>query len=474
MQEIKIFNTLGKKKVTLVPLKSNHVNIYVCGVTVYDRCHLGHIRGAVNFDVIRKFLIHAGYTVTFVKNYTDIDDKIIVRANESGVSYQDLTNDMIDLHDKDMAAFGVTPADIAPKATEHIQEIIEMINGLIDKGIAYESQGDVYFRTEKCDGYGQLSGKTLSGLASGIRIQVSDLKERPYDFALWKFSKPGEPSWDSPWGPGRPGWHIECSAMCGKYLGNRFDIHGGGEDLIFPHHENEIAQSSCHFGCVPANIWMHNGLVEISGSKMSKSIGNTLNADEIISQFKPEVIRFYILKSHYRQPFNYDPERVADAADNLDRLYSVMLKYAKAYGDKLSDVLEKDYGVAGQKFHDGFLNTMRDDFNTPEALAWLFTEAKALNSGAIDTASDARLKSFYQACRVLGILNDDPETWFASPRQKLTQELLSEDQINTLIKERRQARDDKDWAKSDEIRDQLKEKGIGLKDKGNETTWYYL
>jgi cysteinyl-tRNA synthetase len=467
---IKIYNTLTRKKEPFKPVEPGKVKMYSCGVTTYDKCHLGHARGAINFDVVRNVFIALGYDVTYVKNYTDIDDKIINRSNEKGVTAKALAEEMIKLHDVDMASLGINPPDIAPKATEHIGDIIALVQRLVEEGYAYESNGDVFFKVRKFPEYGKLSWKNIDDLISGSRVEVNDDKEDALDFALWKSAKPGEPAWESPWGMGRPGWHIECSAMVKKHLGETIDIHAGGSDLIFPHHENEIAQSECANGKIYVNYWMHNGMIKIQQQKMSKSLGNFATIEDLVKKYHYEVIRFFVLSTQYRQSIDFTDEALERAAESLDRIYGALEKYQTTYGDSLNEieVEEKIY----KKLKKRYLEALSDDINTPEAIAVLFDITRSLNSN-MKTA--AKAKTYYQLLidlgAVLGIFNINPAEWFKSPRIKREDDGLTDEAIDALIQKRIDARANKDWATADEVRDQLNEAGIVLEDTNGKTTW---
>jgi len=469
--ELKLYNTLSRKKELFKPIEPGKAKIYTCGVTVYDRSHLGHARGAINFDVMRNVFKALDYDVTYVKNYTDIDDKMIKRANERGISVKQLANEQIEIHDQDMASLKINPPDIAPKATDVIDEIIKMCETLIEKKYAYESAGDVYFRVRRFPEYGKLSWKNIDDLISGARVEVNEDKEDALDFALWKASKPGEPSWESPWGSGRPGWHIECSAMVNKHLGDQIDIHAGGSDLIFPHHENEIAQSECANGKVFANYWMHNGMVKINQQKMSKSLGNFATIQDLVKKYHPELIRFFTLSAQYRQSLDYNEEALVKSAEGLDRIYGALEKYQQTYAVQASDSVEIN-AKQTKTFHKKFMEAMCDDLNTPPAIAILFDLTRNLNSNM----SDAVLaKTYYQSIldlgSIMGILNSDPVSWFKTPRIQKTGAVLSDQDIESLIQKRIQARTDKNWAEADKIRDQLDEASILVEDKDGKTTW---
>jgi len=471
-----IYNSLTRKKEEFVPIEPGRVRMYVCGMTVYDLCHLGHARVMVVFDLVYRYLRELGYEVDYVRNITDIDDKIINRANERGEPIGDLTERYIAEMHRDAADLGALPPTHEPRATAHMDEILDMIQTLVGKSHAYVAgNGDVYYAVASFEGYGRLSGKNPEELRAGVRVEVGEAKRDPLDFALWKASKPGEPAWDSPWGAGRPGWHIECSAMSTACLGNHFDIHGGGADLQFPHHENEIAQSEGASGEPFVNLWMHNGFVRVNEEKMSKSLGNFFTVREILSRYRSEEVRYFILTSHYRSPLNYDDEHLDNARGALTRLYTALrgLPEAKPAG--------------GEDFGERFHAAMHDDFNTPEALAVLFDLAREINRlHARDEQSAAALGAKLKNLGgVLGILQDDPETFLKgrnvlaaeSGRYELTGhdvEMtagLSEARINQLIAQRTAARKSKSWVEADRIRDELQAAGIVLEDGADGTTW---
>ncbi|QKI89375.1 cysteine--tRNA ligase [Thiomicrorhabdus xiamenensis] len=450
---LQIFNTETRQKEIFKPIHENKVGIYVCGVTVYDLCHIGHARVMVVFDTVVRHLRALGYDVTYVRNITDIDDKIIKRALENNESIQSLTSRMIEEMHTDEAAMNVLRPDMEPKATEYMDEIQHMIQTLIDKGFAYPaSNGDVYFKVNAFEKYGRLSGKNLEDLEAGARVDVNEVKQDPMDFVLWKASKENEPSWDSNWGGGRPGWHIECSAMSTKCLGNHFDIHGGGMDLSFPHHENEIAQSECATGEHYVNTWMHCGFVRVDDEKMSKSLNNFFTIREVLKLYHPEVIRYFLLASHYRSPVNYTEENLEVAKASVGRLYSALQN------------VEIGAPLADSQYEADFMAVMNDDFNTPKAMAVLFELAKEVNK-----TKDAALAGLLvKLANQIGLLEEDIEAFFKS---QPSDSELDEAQIEALIEERKQARVNKDFARSDEIRDQLKEQGIELLDSPQGTTW---
>ena len=456
---LKIYNTLTRKKESFQPKEEGKVGLYVCGMTVYDYCHIGHARVMVVFDVVARYFRHLGYELTYVRNITDIDDKIIRRANENGEDFLALTERFIDAMHEDEHALAVLPPDIEPKATQSMDDIISMIKTLIQKGLAYPgSNGDVFYSVTKFDNYGKLSGKNIEDLQSGERVEIDTAKQNPMDFVLWKMAKLKEPSWESPWGKGRPGWHIECSAMSTCCLGNHFDIHGGGMDLQFPHHENEIAQSEGATDEKFVNFWMHNGFVRVDEEKMSKSLGNFFTVREVLKNYRAEIIRFFILSSHYRSPLNYSDEQLEDAGTGLTRLYTA-----------LRDVEIKDISCDSD-YKKRFQKAMDDDFNTPVAVAVLFDIARELNIQKKNKDKAEQLAStLKELAGLLGILQEQPTTFLQGGK---TQTGLSEDKINQLIQARIEAKENKDWAKADEIRDQLKEQNIILEDvSGGKTTW---
>ncbi len=457
---LKIYNSLTNKKETFTPIKANKIRMYVCGMTVYDYCHLGHARVMIAFDVVYRYLISQGYDVNYVRNITDIDDKIIQRANENGENFQALTERFIDAMHEDERALGVKPPSAEPKATDNIEEIINMITTLIDKGIAYQGDsGDVYYAVAKFADYGKLSGRNLDDLRAGDRVAVNTDKNDPFDFVLWKMAKENEPYWESPWGKGRPGWHIECSAMATKILGNHFDIHGGGHDLQFPHHENEIAQSEACTGEHFANYWMHNGFIRIDEEKMSKSLGNFFTIREVLEKYKAEEIRYFMLTSQYRSPLNYSTEQLDAAGASLDRLYTAMRGLKLGTAPKNSS------------YETHFINAMNDDFNTPEALSALFDLARDINIArdSKDHKKTSELGALLlELANGIGLLEGDIEAWFKGVN---TEGELSNGAVDALVQQRLNAKTDKDWSLADKIRDDLQEQGISLEDSGAETIW---
>ncbi len=473
---LRIYNTLARKKQVFEPIQSGKVAMYVCGVTVYDMCHIGHGRSVVLFDVIFRYL-RTRYDVTYVRNFTDVDDKIINRANQVGENWKNLAERYIKEFYIDMDALGVLRPTYEPKATDHIKEIQDLIKKLVDNGHAYVTDGDVMFSVASFKPYGKLSRKKIDELLSGARVEIDEKKRDPLDFALWKAAKPGEPHWGSPWGPGRPGWHIECSAMSMAYLGEQFDIHGGGADLAFPHHENEIAQSEAATGQPFAKYWIHNGFVNIRSEKMSKSLGNVLNIRDIMKEIHPETLRLFLLSSHYRSPLDYNETSMREAASGLERLYS-----AAANLDNLANTGGKGAEVASEltDIKERFINAMDDDFNTPKCLAILFEAARAINRMASapesappsNTLSAIKNEFVGMAREVLGLLNEEPQAFLENLRKKGSEDLaISEEEIVDLIAERADARKAKDFVRADEIRGRLDAAGILLEDGPDGTTW---
>ena len=488
---LRVYNTLTGNKDVFVPLEPGKVGMYVCGVTVYDYCHIGHARANVVFDVIYRYLSYSGYDVTYVRNYTDIDDKIINRANKEGLDYRVIADQYIKAFDEDMERLGLAKPTVEPKATDHIGNIIAVIEKLITKGHAYESEGDVYFAVESFPGYLKLSGRNLEDMQAGARVEVDERKRNPMDFALWKASKPGEPSWDSPWGKGRPGWHIECSAMSVKYLGQTFDFHGGGKDLVFPHHENEIAQSEAAHGKPFARYWLHNGFVNINSEKMSKSLGNFFTIRDVLENFDPETLRFFILSAHYRSPIDFSDQNVNEARSGLERIYSCLAAMDAALAsaqipagysgenaahEAASELTEKTDSLITR-----FREAMDDDFNTAQALGTLFDTIRATNRFLADRDCSARedlnlisrvRTVFEEIGDVLGLFNHNPVTWLEGIRSAKSEQLeISAKEIEQLIQERAAARKNKDFKRGDEIRDMLLQKGIQLLDSPQGTTW---
>ncbi len=459
---LKIYNTLSRNKDTFTPIEPGKVRMYVCGMTVYDYCHLGHARVLVAFDVVVRYLHSRGYDVTYVRNITDVDDKILKRAHENGEAYDALTGRFIDAMHEDEKRLGILPPTIEPRATQHIGQIIALIEKLIANGYAYRADnGDVYYAVAKFEGYGKLSGKNPDELLAGARIEIDEAKRDARDFALWKAAKPSEEAvWESPWGSGRPGWHIECSAMSTSCLGDTFDIHGGGPDLRFPHHENEIAQSEAATGKHYANVWMHAGAVRVDGEKMSKSLGNFFTIRDILAQYDAEVVRYLLISSHYRSAIDYSQESLQEARSGLDRLYTALRDHAD-----VAPATREQLGASA--FHDRFIAAMDDDFNTREALAVLFELVRAINTSDDESVARRRVAELKALASVLGILQRNPLDYL----QGGATGSLDSDKIEALITERLEARKAKDFARSDSIRDELKDLGVVLEDNPNGTTW---
>ena len=464
---LSLYNSLTRSSAPFQSIEPGKVRMYVCGMTVYDRCHLGHARMLVNFDVVFRWLKISGYVVTYVRNITDIDDKIIARAAENHESIGELTNRMIEAMHADLALLGVLPPTFEPRATDHVPGMIRMIETLITGGLAYTgANGDVYYSVRDFPGYGKLSGKSLEDLRAGERIAVDGFKKDPLDFVLWKSVKPGEPSWPSPWGDGRPGWHIECSVMSECFLGAHFYIHGGGHDLQFPHHENEIAQSEGAHGHQFVNVWMHNGFLRVQNEKMSKSLGNFFTIDDVLKVFDAEVVRFFLLRGHYRSPLNYTDAHLEDARQALNTLYTALR------GRNLSAGAIDWSDPAAQQFKEA----MDDDLNTSEAVAVLFGLARDANRALSDSsASDAAATQLFRLGGVLGLLEKDPTRWTQEGAGRV-QALLADSgadaaRIEALIAERKAARWAKNFAESDRIRDALLAEGVTLEDGPLGTTW---
>lgn len=458
---LQIYNTLTKSKQPFTPINPGQIRMYVCGITVYDLCHIGHARVMVCFDLITRYLRARGWDVDYVRNITDVDDKIIRRAAENGESVDALTARMISAMHEDEAALSVLRPDQEPRATRHIEDIIAMVQTLIDKGYAYAAtNGDVYYRVERFASYGKLTNKVVDELRAGARVEVETAKESPIDFVLWKAAKAGELSWESPWGAGRPGWHIECSAMSKCCLGETFDIHGGGPDLPFPHHENEIAQSEAANGKTYVNYWMHAGPVRVNAEKMSKSLGNFFTIRDVLKEHNPEVVRYFLASVHYRSHIDYSPDSLREAKGALDRFYQAL------EGTALSDSVLDEQSDYAQRFFEA----MDDDFNTPRALAVLFELAAELNRAkaeGLETADyySAQLRAL---AGLIGLLQQEPNAYL----QHATEGEISATAIEALIVERKEARAAKDFARSDEIRDQLAQQGVILKDGPEGTQWY--
>ena len=468
---IKIFNTQSGKKEDFVPMKEGHVGMYVCGPTVYDLSHIGHARSAVAFDVIFKYFKHSGYDVNYTRNYTDVDDKIIKKANEEGISSKEVAEKYIDEFDKDMDSLGVAIPTNRPKATESMNDIIAIIEKLISKGHAYEQEDGVYFSVRKFKGYGKLSKKNIEELESGARIDVDEKKEDPLDFALWKKSKPGEPFWKSPWGEGRPGWHIECSAMSMNLLGETIDIHGGGRDLIFPHHENEIAQSEAATGKDFIKYWMHNGFVNIEKEKMSKSIGNILNIREALKEHSAEAIRLFLLSSHYRSPIDYTEQSLKDSEAAVERYYRTVLRMEEEFSEAVKTPVDSEKVKEAMA---EINEAMNDDFNTAVVVGKVFETSTKANKLMDNYSEDNKAKLaliwniFNEVNSFLGIFMKSATEYFDSVKNTAS---VSAEEIEKLIEERKDARKNKDFKRADEIRDSLASNGIILEDKAEGTVW---
>ncbi len=484
---LKIYNSLSKQKEVFTPLHAPEVTMYVCGVTVYDYCHLGHARASVVFDMIYRYLLFKKYQVKYIRNFTDIDDKIINKANQTGTAWQEITKKFIEAFHEDMLALGNLTPSAEPYATHYILKMQEMIQSLIAKGYAYANAGDVYYRVRSKKDYGKLSHKNIEDLESGARIEIGEHKEDPLDFALWKAAKPGEPSWDSPWGAGRPGWHIECSVMSTELLGPTIDIHGGGRDLIFPHHENELAQSEGSTGKDFVKYWIHNGFVNLNSDKMSKSIGNVLQIREALKHYPAEVLRYFLLSAHYNSPLDYTEENLRQAEAAVERIYQckqLALQYvgqgkeAASFNHDQQMVLKKV-----SELEDIFTEAMDDNFNTAQALGYLFDVVRDLyrsfanEKNAVDYLAGISQK-FLEKIKcyenVLGIFGQDPQKYLASWQElKSVKVKISETEINNLIDERKLAREKKDFKRADQIRDQLLGAGIEIKDSPAGTQWFY-
>jgi len=462
---VKIYNTLTRRKEEFIPLNDNKVTIYACGPTVYDFFHVGNARVFITFDAVRRYLKYRGYDVKFVQNFTDIDDKMIKRANEEGITVKELGDRFIEEYFKDADALNIKRADVHPRATDHIRDIVEFIKVLIEKGYAYVVDGDVYFSARSFSGYGKLSGQKLEELEAGARVEPGEKKRDPLDFALWKAKKPGEPAWPSPWGEGRPGWHIECSVMAIKHLGETIDIHGGGPDLIFPHHENEIAQSEAATGKPFARFFMHVGYLNINNEKMSKSLGNFFTVREILKEYEPEVLRFLMLSSHYRSPINFSKELMEQSKNALERLYTAL--YAMEHLEKVTPERpatpeEEEYLKKLLQNKDKFIESMDDDFNTASAIAALFDLVREFNVSLNENSSREAVKKtkelLLELGGVLGLFSK-------------FQPALLDEEIERMIKERQEARKAKNYALADKIRDELRARGIIIEDTPTGTRW---
>ncbi len=482
---LRLYNTLSAEKEPFVPLVPGKVGMYVCGVTVYDFCHIGHARAGIVFDMIYRYLRFSGYDVCYVRNYTDIDDKIINRANSEGCDYRVIADRYMATFDDDMDRLGMLRPTVEPKATDHIDDIINIISRLIENGHAYTSEGDVYFSVETFADYLKLSKRNLDDMIAGARVDPDERKRNPMDFALWKAMKPGEPWWESPWGKGRPGWHIECSAMSMRFLGPSFDIHGGGKDLIFPHHENEIAQSEGANGCQFVKYWLHNGFVNINSEKMSKSLGNFFTIREVLEIFDPETIRFFVLQAHYRSPLDYSDQNLKESQAGLTRIYEALALLDEALSSvpasegsvpSSAELTEKAAGLLAR-----FKEAMDDDFNTAQGLGILFDSIRTLNRAISEgagksSASRPALEQFKKSCdeigNLLGLFQTKPAEWLAAREAEKAGRLeISMDEIEKLITERTEARKNRNFKRSDEIRDFLLSKDIQLIDAADGTIW---
>ena len=472
MRTIQVYNTLTRKKEVFKPIEDGKVGIYVCGVTPYNDPHIGNARPFVTWDTIRRFFAKCGYEVHYIQNFTDVDDKIIRVSHEQGKTWKEVADHNIDVYFQSMDALNVRRADVYPRVSDTIPEIIEMVQGLVDKGYAYVVDGDVFYSVEKFKDYGKLSGRSLDDMMAGARVEVDERKQNPMDFAVWKSAKPGEPFWESPWGNGRPGWHIECSAMSLKYLGRTFDFHGGGSDLIFPHHENEIAQSQAFCGSEDcfAHYWVHNGFITIHEEKMSKSLGNFFTVADILKKYPGEVLRFFILQTHYRSPLDFSDERLKDAQAGLTRLENARRNAEELSAKDGAADTAKALAEAALSAKESFYTAMADDFNTALAVSYLFAVAKDINvyynevvnqGTAFDKENFGKAKdAFYDMAEIIGIFEAKAE------------EKSDEDaEIDALVEERLAARKEKNWARADEIRDLLKARGIVLKDTAEGTRW---
>lgn len=472
---MRIYNTLTKSKEIFEPVVPGQVSIYVCGPTVYDSCHVGHARSVVVFDVVVRYLRAMDYQVNYIRNFTDVDDKIISRANTVRMPASQLAEKYIDEFHRDMDALNVMRADREPRVTEHIDDIIDIVKTLMEKKAAYLAGGDVFFAVETFDEYGKLSGRKLADMIAGSRVEVNEKKRNPFDFVLWKAAKPGEPSWPSPWGAGRPGWHIECSAMSSRFLGETFDIHGGGKDLIFPHHENEIAQSEAAHGKPFARYWMHNGFVNIDNEKMSKSLNNFLMVKDILQSYHPETVRLFLLSSHYRSPIDFSDQNLKESEKALDKIYGLCKRL-----DQEAGIAHADRAAPTGVYWREFCEAMDDDFNTARGVGILFNLVKETNrildEGGGSSKADGTVATLagdlIRMGRILGILAQPFQTFFEERARSQMQDMaISSETIDGLVAERATARKNKDWKRADEIREQLETAGILLEDKSDGTHW---
>ncbi|MCE5335059.1 MAG: cysteine--tRNA ligase [Desulfobacteraceae bacterium] len=488
---LQVYNTQTRTKEEFVPLEPGKIRLYVCGITVYDFCHIGHARSAIVFDVIYRYLLHLGYEVVYIRNFTDIDDKIIRRANEEGTDYRTIADRYIAAFYGDMDALGVLRPAMEPLATDNIPEMLQIVGKLVDKGAAYQAGTDVYFSVDRFEGYGKLSGRETEDLMAGARVEVDVKKSNPLDFVLWKGSKPGEPSWDSPWGPGRPGWHIECSAMVTKYLGPTIDFHGGGKDLVFPHHENELAQSEMAFGVPFVRYWLHNGFVNINNEKMSKSLGNFFTIRDVLKDVHPEALRLFVISKHYRSPVDFSDETVAEAERGLERLYSTLESVLERVPGKVDaqfteDVLKKQDPELYEKavsLPAAFRESMDNDFNTAQAIGYIFALQRNLQrfldkfgrknlKGAAAVLARRAADTLTGQCNILGLLTLAPGDFFETQRRlKLKSTGVTEEELNEFIELRHKARQEKNFAEADRIRLELEAKRIHLEDSPQGTKW---
>jgi len=474
---IQIYNTLGRKKETFETLEKGRVRMYVCGPTVYDSCHIGHARSVVVFDVIARYLRSQGYDVTYVRNFTDVDDKIINKSNELGIDSKEVAEKYIDEFYTDMDDLKVERATIEPRATEHIDDIIGIVEKLINKGFAYQIDSDVYFAVELFSEYGKLSGRKLEEMEPGARVDVDKRKRNPFDFALWKSAKPGEPAWESPWGKGRPGWHIECSAMSYALLGETIDIHGGGRDLTFPHHENEIAQSEAAFEKLFVKYWVHNGFVNIDQEKMSKSLGNFLMIKDVLKSYHPEAVRLFLLSNHYRSPIDFTDKAMDESSTGLDKIYKLLERIEKQVGQP-SHTEAESKGAVWKDFSEA----MNDDFNTARGTGVLFGAVRDINrlldkktdnlSEKVEKTVKSSQTDILKIGSILGILSESPQTYFDNKKSfGLSKKAIDSAKVDKMVKERFEARKAKDWEKADSIRKQLEEMNIKLEDGPDGTVW---
>jgi cysteinyl-tRNA synthetase len=482
---LRLYNTAVRSKEIFKPLLEGKVGMYVCGVTVYDLCHIGHARSALVFDVLVRYLRARGFEVTYVRNFTDVDDKIIDRAQQLGKDTAELAEEYIGAFYEDMGKLGVLNADIEPRATEHIDGMVDMISTLIDKGFAYVEENDVFYSVEQYRGYGKLSGRRLEDMKAGSRIAVDEKKRHPMDFVLWKGAKPDEPHWPSPWGPGRPGWHMECSVMSNNFLGHTFDIHGGGKDLLFPHHENERAQSIAANDGKFARYWVHNGFVTLESEKMSKSLGNFLTIRDALKIYHPEVLRFFLLSKHYRSPLDFSKTAVLDVQSGLVRIYRTLQRAEDLLGPFQNGKEISSNGSltdsGGEPFIEQFIHKMDDDLNTAGAIGLIFEKVKEMNrlmDGLGPDPADKVLEPLkhdrhllFKTARVLGVLNENPEDFFRTLSHPA--ETLLDQDIEKMIVERNKARAEKKWKDADIIRDRLKDMGVFLEDGPEGTTWRF-